>query len=350
MATVSGSKTNAIIQIATTWGTAVDGGAGDKLTGCEITPNFNVEELLPRQIGSGRSMVTTATRGNFKPTWGLAMDAGYRNTMDVLIAQFFGTSGAPAEQTGGQADYLHTITYNSTINSKYLTLAYDTSSATVIEMPTGVVRSLGFSLEDAPGLFQFTCELLGNTATTTGTTNTNADLAAATATDTERIAYAVEDTFRINLNSGGALAGGDQYNIVGYDLQMERPQEIIGEIRGAAGNSTPIETGLFNGNLNLAVKELADHAYFTYWAAETALKCSLNIQGTQIGSGVNKAITINLPKMVQVTEPVYALTSEGINSLALSFRLLEATANPTGMSSTFPYVTIINGLSTSLLA
>jgi len=349
MAIVSGAGTNAIIQIASTWGTAVDGGAGDKLA-AEITPNFNVEELIRRQIGSGVHMTQQAVVGNFKPTVSLAMDGGYRNTMDVLIAQFFGTAGAPSETTGGQADYLHTITFNTTLNAKYVTLAYDTSSTTVMEFPTCAVRSINFSLDDPPGILAFTAELLANTAVTTSTTNSNADLAAATATDTEVIAYALEDTFRINASSGGSLGGGDQYNITGYNLTLTRPQEIFGEIKGATGNSAPLATGLFEGELTLNVASLADHTRFTEWAASTAQKCSLNIQGTQIGSGVNKAITINIPKMVLVTEPQYNLTSEGVNPLTLTYKIIAATANPTGMSSTYPYVTMVNGLSTSLLA
>lgn len=349
MARISGAKTNAGYKIATTYGTAVQAAAGQKLL-AEISPNFNVEELIPRMIGSGVSMVNTATRGNLKPQIDITMDARYRDCMAFILAQFMGTSGAPVEQTGGQADYKHTITFNTTMNAKYGTLAYESSSATVIEYPSVATSEITFSLDDAPGILEFTASLLANNAVITGTVNTNASLASATLVDTETINYAFEDTFRQNAASGGSLAGGDQYNIVSYELNLQRPQEFIGEIKSTVGNGEPIETDLFAGTLTLGVKSLEDHTRLTEWSAETPQKCALNIQGTQIGSGVNKGINILIPRMLLVQEPQYQLTSAGINPLTLTYRILQASANPTGMTSTLPYFEIINGLSTSLLA
>lgn len=349
MARVSGAFSDAIYKIATTYGTAVSGGAGNKLV-AEITPNFNVDILAPRMIGSGKNMIDTATRGNFKPTLDLVMDGRYRDCMAFILAQFMGTSGAPVEQTGGQQDYKHTITFNTTLNAKYGTLAYDTGTATLIEFPSVAASDISFTLEDAPGIIEFGASMLANTAVITGAVNTNASMLAATLVDSEVIAYAFEDTFRMNAASGGSLSGSDQYNITSYQLSLSRPQEMIGEIKSTTGNGEPIESGLFEGTLTLGVKSLEDHAKFTEWAAETPQKCSLNIQGTQIGSGVNKALTINIPRMLLVQEPSYNLTSEGINPLTLTYRILQASANPTGMSSTWPYFELINGLSTSLLA
>lgn len=349
MASVSGAVTNAIYKIGSTFGTAVSGGAGNKLK-AEITPNFNAEMLKPRQMGSGVSMIQTATRGNFKPTVKLGMDAGYRNCMDNIAAQFFGTAGVPSEQTASQGDYKHTLTFNSSLNAKWGTLAFDLATANVMEFPSCATRSLTWTLSDAPGILNFEAELLANTALTTGTTNTNGSMASATATDVEVIAFASDDQFRLNTNAGSALAGGDQYNITDWTLNLVRPQEIVGEIRGAAGNGAPIATDLFAGTLSVKVKELADNAFYTYWSNETALKCSLNIQGTQIGSGLNKQVTFYIPKMYLQQEPQYSVTSPGVNGVTMNFIIVGATANPSGMSSTLPYIELINNLSTSLLA
>lgn len=349
MAIISGARTNAIYKIGSTYGTAVSGGAGNKLK-AEITPNFNVNLLSPRQIGSGAIVAQTATRGDFKPTFSLAMDAGYRNCFDNILAQFMGTAAAPSEQTVGQGDYKHTITLNSTMNAKYGTLAYESASATVVEAPSTCTQSISIELSDSPGILNFTAELLANNALITGTTNTNASMASATATDTEVIAFNNDDTFQINLNSGGSLSGSDNLAITSLSLKLNRPQQIMGEIRGVAGNSEPVETDLFDGELTITTKGLVDHTYFTYWYNETALKAKLNIQGTQIGSGVNKSLTVYLPKLLLTEEPKYALTSPGVNPVTMTFKVIGATANPTGMSSFYPYFEIINGLSTSLLA
>ena len=346
---IPGARTNAGYAIGSTFGTAVSAGAGRKLR-AEITPAFNAELLEPRQIGSGASMIQTAERGNFKPSIGLTMDFGYRNCADLMIAQMMGTAGAPVEQTASQGDYKHTITFNSTLNAKYGTLAFETSDNTVMEFPSTAVRSITISGDDPPGIVQFDAELIANNVLLSGTTNSNASLAAATITDTELVAHDMSDTFRINAASGATLSGSDQFNITGFNLQLSRPQEILAEIRASAGNSAPLESGLFEGTFTVNVAQLKDHAWYTVWQNQTPQKASLNIQGTQIAAGVNRGLTINLPRLILAEEPKYAVTEAGINAYTLTFKCIAATANPSGMTSFYPYFEIINTLSTSLLA
>lgn len=352
MASITGAQTKAGVKIASTWGTAVACGVGNSFAG-EISPSFNVSELTSRQIGSGAYMLSSATRGSVIPTVSLTADLGYRNNCDVLLAQFMGTSGAPTEVTAGQSDYKHVLTFNSTLNSKYVTLAFESSSATVMEFPTCAVQSIGIATTGVPGYLDFTAELLANTVELSSSVNTNATLATTTFTEgtPELVAVDLVDKFRTNAQSGAAVAGGDQYNITGFNLALSRPQEIIPEIKGSAGNSAPIASDLFEGTLSVDVKELADHAYYTIWSAETARKALIQIEGTTIGTGTAKSFSIYLPRMVLVTEPQYALTDQGTNALSMEFRLLKAATAPTGMTgSTYPYFEIVNTLSTSLLA
>jgi hypothetical protein len=351
MASITGAQTKAGLKIASTWGTAVACGAGNSLA-AEISPNFNVNEITARQIGSGAYMLSSATRGNLIPTIGLTMDLGYRNNADVLLAQMMGTSAAPTETTVGQGDYLHRVLFNTTLNSKYVTLAYESSSSTTIEFPTCAVQSIGLASTSIPGYIDFTAELLAYGVELSSSTNTNATLANCTFSEgtPELVAVDFSDNFQTNDSSGGAVSSGNQYNITGFELSLSRPQEIIPEIKGSAGNSAPIGTDLFDGTFNVNVKELSDHAYYTIWSAETARKAKMLITGTQIGSGVSKSFAVYLPKMILVTEPQYALTDPGTNTLALNFRLLKASSNPTGMNSTYPYFEIVNALSTSFLA
>jgi hypothetical protein len=298
-------------------------------------------------------MLSSATRGSVIPTVSLTADLGYRNNCDILIAQFMGTSAAPTEVTVGQSDYKHVVVFNSTLNPKYVTLAFESSSATVMEFPTCAVQSIGIATTGVPGYLDFTAELLANDVNLSSATNTNATLGNCTFTEgiPELVAVDLVDKFRTNAQSGSAVAGGDQYNITGFNLALSRPQEIIPEIKGGAGNSAPIATDLFEGTLSVDVKELADHAYYTIWSAETARKALIQIEGAQIGTGTNKSFSIYLPRMVLVTEPQYALTDQGTNTLSMEFRLLKAATAPTGMTgSTYPYFEIVNTLSTSLLA
>lgn len=349
---IAGAQTRAGVKIASTWGTAVVCGAGNSFAG-EISPSFNVSELTAREIGSGAYMLGNATRGSVIPTVSLTADLGYRNNCDVLLAQFMGTSGVPTEVTVGQADYKHTITFNSSLNAKYVTFAFESTAATTMEFPTCAVTSIGIATTGVPGYLDFTAELLANTVNLSSSTNTNATLANCTFTEgtPELVAVDLVDKFRTNAQSGAAVGSGDQYNITGFNLSLERPQEVIPEIKGSTGNSAPLGTDLFAGTFSIDVKELADHAYYTIWSAETARKALVNIEGTTIGSGTAKSVSIYMPRMILITEPQYALTDQGTNTLSMEFRLLKAATAPTGMTaSTYPYFEIVNGLSTSLLA
>lgn len=348
MAKISGAQALAGIQVASTWGTAVAAGAGDKLV-AEITDSANESVLEPRMLGSGAYMVTTSTKSNTAPSVNISMDVGYRNNADTILAQFFGTSGSPSEQTASQADYLHTMTFNTTLNAKYLSVARETSTTTTLEYPTCAVRSITLRAE-ANQYAQLTAELVANKIETASAVNTNAALANVTLTDTELTAVSFDDDFWIDTQGSTTLASGDQLNITSYELTLTRPQMMPNEIKGSAGNGAPIPDGLFDGTLTVTLAELPDHAWFTAWNAETVYKSRLTIEGTQIGTGVNKAWNVYLPGMVLVTKPDVALSNPGANPVTLTFKLLKASTNPTGMSSTYPYITVVNGLSTSLLA
>jgi len=350
MASVSGSTTIHAVQVATTWGTPVAVGAGDKFSG-ELTYAANETEIVSREIGSGNEMITSATRGNTNPTVSIQMDAGYDNNFDIFLAQFMGTSGAPTEVTGGQGDYLHTLTFNSTLNSKYLSVGTTDTSSTSLEFPTCAVTSVTISTPNVPGIVNASFELLANEIAISSATNTYAVVAAATArSSNEFITAAFDDDFWIDDTSTGALAAGDQLNITSYELTLTRPQSQANEIKGASGNGAPIKDGLFEGTLTITLKELADHTYFTAWNSETKKKCLLNLEGTAIGSGTNRSLKIYIPQMQLIQAPDYGITAPGVNPLTLTFKISKADSNPTGMSSTYPYFTITNLKSASLLA
>ena len=351
MASITGAQSKAGIKIASTWGTAVACGAGNSLS-AEITPNFNVSEISARQIGSGNYMLNNVTRGSVIPTVSLTADLGYRNNCDVILAQFMGTAAAPSELNLGEGDYLHEIFFNSNLNTKYLTLAFETASANVMEFPTLATTGVTIKSTSIPGYVDFSADMTASGVQLASLVNTNATLANCDYTEgtPELVAVDYSDTYQTNDESDGSVSSGDQYNITGFQLAMKRPQEVTPEIKGSAGNPAPLGTDLFDTTFDVDVRELADHTYYTIWSAETARKASLVITGTQIGAGANKSLSIYLPRMVLVNEPQYALTDKGTNKLALKFRVLKSAVAPSGMSSPYPYFELVNTLSTSLLA
>ena len=352
MAAISGSQTAAIIKTTSGWGTATAGGTGNRFI-AEPAISYGTQELTARQIGSGASMVTDVTRSGFIPTISLTGDLGYRNNWDVVFAAFFGTAATPTETTTGQGDYLHTLLVNTAaLNPKYLSYALTSTSSTSIEFPSCAVRSIGFKSTTIPGYVDATAELLGNDLVLASAVNTYSTISAATSSEAipELVTTNYDDTYRSNAQGGSALASGDQFSITSFDFSMSHPQESKPEIKGSAGISAPVESSSFEGTFNVGVKQLDDHTYFTAWLAETSYKARLSIEGSQIGTGVNKRFTLLMPRLKQPDGPAYSPTDPGTNPVTLNFRLLKASTAPSGMTSAFPHIQIVNTLTTSLLA
>lgn len=345
---IAGAQTRAGIKIASSFGTAVACGAGDRLV-AEITPSFGVNVLQSRAIGSGRFMAESFTRGSILPTLSITGDVGFRNNFDTIAALLLGTDTVSAMLTAGQNDYRHRVTFNTALNAKYATVAYETSSSTTHEFPSCACTSLTVRSTSVPGFLEYSADLIANTVNISSATNTNATLANVTNTDVELAAIDYDDDFWINAQSGAALSSGSQYNVTGFEFTIARPQEFRPEIKGSAGNSAPVGTGLAESSLNITVKELANHAYYTVWSTEAAQKAALICEGTQIGTGSAKTIAIYIPRLLLIQEPQYAVTDAGMNTLSMQWNCAAASANPTGFNSTFPYFEIINGLSTTLL-
>jgi hypothetical protein len=352
MARITGAQTRAIYKngvAATAYGTAVAGSTGDRIR-AQFTPSLSSQELTKNPIGGGLTMQDNIIAGRLTPTVSLSMDLGYRNGADQICAQFFGTSSAPAEQTGSQADYLHRLTMNSTANAIFGTLAYEVLSDKVAEYPSCAVKSITTQFGGTHEIVKFSAELLANDINFTSVTNTNASIASATEADTECVVVKYEDAFWINASSGDALDSGDQFNIVSYQRTITRPQDFSGQVKGSAGNPKPLVDEIATGTLVVTLEALEDITMFTGWSAGTFYKCLLNIEGTQIGSGDNKTWNEYTPYMKLVQAPKYDVTDSGFNTVTLNFIIMQGASSPTGMSSALPYVEITNGRTANYIA
>lgn len=352
MAKIKGSETPIIMKLGTTggtYGTAVAASTGDKIA-CKITPSITRQELTISPIGSNIVMSQESQAGRVTPVVSISGDAGYQSGVDKVFAQFFGAVTAPAEQTVGEDDYMHRFTLNSTSNAIYNTFAYKLASGDTLEFPSCAVRSLSLSVPEVHSIMQYTAELLGNKAELSSAVNTAAVVAAATIANSEVITVAEDDDFWINVSSAGALSSGDQFNITSYNVTLNRPMDFIGNVKGSAGNAAPVDQDIVSGTLSVTLQEQADKTYWTAWDVGTVYKSRFNAEGTQIGAGVNKAIKIYLPLMKLIDPPDYSVTEAGFNTVTLNFNLYAAAANPTGMSSTYPYIELINDRSTTYIA
>jgi len=346
MAAVTGSNTNIIFKKGATHGTAVEGVAGDKLVlGSEgsLEHTQDVDILNHGGIGSGLAMYTDGIKGGSRPSVSISnMTMGYHNNTGALLRNFFGSATISAEITASQADYRHTFTYDPAVN-RFGTIAFDGSSTEPIEYPSCYSTSLEISTGEANGFLKLSTEMLADVRDITSPVNATADLAAATVIDGEVCVHNQGDSFLLNLQSGGALAGGDIVNITDYTLSLTDSKELVPEFKGTNTYGPPIRSGLLEGTLTVTLKNLADLTFFTAQDAETAYKCSFSVDGTQIGTGLNKSVTIYVPRMKVLATPSHSLSETGENPLSVTFQIYKASANPTGMTSTYPYIEIVNG-------
>ncbi len=349
MAAVTGAATNAILKVGTTYGTATTGSTNDKFVFSSLTASLGETVLSAEQLGAGLVMAKDATKAAIAPLINVGMNFGARNLADLILLGFFQADTA-TEETASQGDYRHRMTLASTIGY-YLTLAHDRSSSTVTEYPSCYVRKIQIQADPIPGYVRLDAELLANNRVVSSTTNDNAELAAATApSDTELFTVGFDDDFWIGTQSAGALSGSDQLAITSYSLTLERPLEMVGEIRGAAGNGQARSAGIVTGELTVTLKDNSESFsdFFPINDAETAYKCKLNIEGSQIASGGNRALRVYVPRMKLIQSPQYDLTETGHNPLTLTWKILAADSAPTGMNSVYPYVEVVNTRTTAL--
>jgi len=353
MARITGAQTRTVFVLNTqadAWGTAQVAGAGDRIRG-NITPNIAVQELIKNPIGGGLNMQDDIIAGRVTPVITLAGDAGFLNGYDRIAAQFFSAVTAAAEITSGEGDYLHRFTMAATANDVFGTFAFELTSDRVMEFPTVAVRSFTTSFSETHQILQVSAEMLGNEVELATAVNTNAAIGSATTgTNGDLVAIVkLEDDFWLNEESDGALDSGDQYDILSYTRTLNRPQEFSGLVKGSAGNPEPKVDQLMSGTLTIVLESLDAITRFTDWQAGTSFKCKLNIEGEQIASGENFSWAEYCPKARLVQAPSYKVTESGYNTVTLNAVLLEAASAPTGMSSTRPYLEIVNTKSTNYI-
>lgn len=348
MASIDGKRTKIGFAKVTTYGTAV---AATKLIACS---SFNQSASAPvlqgDNVGINYEMLEDVEVGaqDYRLSW--SMNAGYLTNFDILVAFFMGTSGAPTEVTASQGDYKHTITLNTNPNAYYLTFAAQVTSTEVIEWPSVTIDSLTLTYA-VENYVKADFTAIANLRKLDSSTNTTgAGVGAGVVPTLDQAVFKIEDSFLINSQSGGALSSGDRVNITNAVLTLQRPLRVIHEAKGSVGNAEPGLDNYFRAFLTITLKDMAALTYFTARGAGTEYKSELAVDGAQIGTGTNKTIKWKLPRMKIVEDPQYNIGGPFLNPHTITFECLQATSNPTGMSSTYPYFEITNTRSTTLIA
>ena len=341
MAAITGSDTVVGLKLGSTFGTAVAIGAGDVFY-CEgISKNESTTELTTQSIGAGTVMTTQSDKGFTTTSVPINGYAGYEDSRLAGLGQLFGTDTVT---DNGDTSYTHAFTVNETFNAKYATIAHQVFNAGTFEYPSCSATSVTFSTDSVPNYVTQDQEFLADEKVINSSTNTYATLASASVDKNELVVCQQASEFLINLQGGGALSKTtDLVSITGFTFTLNRPQESPSEIKGSAGNGEPVSTGVpMDATFSITLRKLEDMTYFTAFDAGTEYKASLGIVGGEITTGVDYAWTLSIPRMKIVQSPDFNVSDAGNNPLTVNFKVLVASANPTGMGSTYPFLEVTN--------
>lgn len=315
------------------YGTALDLTSYTEARICaEITPAFVSEEAELSRIGCGgqSGFGTDCEIVNREYRFNLTGDADYQHGMARQLAQFMGESSVPAEQNVGEGDYLHLLTFAAQTNQHFGTLAYETTTTQVMEAKSTYTESISISMADVGQPIEYSTTLVSSDIEVSTPVNDNADLATLTASPREVIIPTCADLFRVKaINDDGldtALASPtDDVDLLSFELEMERPLEVISELTGGDCGA-PSESGFLTGTLTVTFKVHADNTVLSYqnWLDNDKYMADFTFTGTQIAAGDNRHFIIRIPKLCLVESPDYPVVDAGFNEYTLTFRILDS--------------------------
>ncbi len=318
----------------------------------EITPDFTAEEVEFSTVSCGGTsgFGTDCAVENREYRVSVAYDMGFQNGFDRILAQFFGTSSAPVEQTPTEGDYLHVLSFSALSNMHFGTLAWETSQSDVIELPSCYVESINLSFGGAGEVPRYTAVMVANDAEfdAGAAENDNADLQSLALVQAERMVLRCSTAFRIKamLDDGTdtALASpADVVPIVSAEVDMELPLEVIPEMTGGECNG-PTESDKRAGTLTVEFKKHESNAVLSYqnWKAGTFYQADLTVTGSQIGAGEDLTFVVRFPKLCLIEAPSYEIVDPDINGYSLTFKILDSLTLIPGFTTQGPEAVFIN--------
>jgi hypothetical protein len=349
MTSKTGANTRIIVQGATTFGTAVAGGAGDKYEG-QVSWDEGTESLRDNPIGSGADMDNASTQGATSPSVTLTGKARYENANTAAIALMF---GADSIMNLGNGAFVHSFLYEANRTRSYMTIAFDALAGSTIELASCMPTRLTRRFENFPAYVEEVLEFVGNAVTYGSATNTSSSLDSATVAGTKRIVAKPADKFRINGFTAEALSDTYKQNIISAEVVYEYPLEFVREMKNSAGNGIPRSNGdpPFTVTLSLTYRSMDDHQFsvFKNAAADTQYKADITITGDLIGGSNYYSQQLFFPLLQVTGDPQYDLEGGGENPVTITFKALHAPSIPSGMLQRFPHERLINTVSTSYL-
>lgn len=344
---ITGRELIVALAKASTWHTPVACGAGDGLLitgdGIKVTTPVELDD------SAGQEWIHQADPGVKEIKGSLDMYARYRG-LETPMALILGTAGAPAQQ-GTTTAYKHTLQLDSSIFGNFATLAQQKLSNKVWEFPS--VKLHGFKLSAQMNKpVKLSLEAIADTLDRASATNTTVTMASVTNPDTaNRILMNKDTVVRINDQSDGALDSGDALYPTSIEINFNRPMDSE-PVAGQDGVDEPMDNGFPVATVTMKFPRYntANDAFFDDWNSFTSKKMDITFVGKLIEGAYYYQWRFLFPH-VKVDQPEATVSGPGKIPFSLSFKVMAASAAPTGMAFTEPMrLEIISTLATDPLA
>jgi len=340
----TGTEFSGAFKKAAVWGTAAAIGAN---TGIMLLRD-TLKKKRPSEVdqSAGQAFARTADRGLITVAGDLEAWFRYDGLTDML-AQVFGTAGAPTQQ-GATAAYKHVLQLANNVDGKFGTYARDLV-AQKQECPS--LKLLGFDLVGEAGQpLKLTFPCVADDLLMPAVTNTS--FASVTYRDRANRALYRQMVMRCNDQSGAALGAEDAIKPSGFTLSLRLP------LKGdhLSGNADKIDEPTRDGEelptltLQLRFPKFNSTAWVTALQGDTRKKLDLTFTGALIASPYYYTLALVIPHAL-LEETDTDVSGAGKIGNPVTFRLLEAAAAPTGMTYTKPLaMELINTQTTDPLA
>jgi hypothetical protein len=268
--------------------------------------------------------------------------------LGMLIASLFGTAGTPAGPTDTTA-YTHTFQWANGNGGLFATVA--------VEMP-GIIfecasaKVMEWSLKSAAqGFVQSEVKLRGNKIIDSSAVNTATQMDALTYDErTNHVKYEVQNV-KMNAQSAGDVTGATALEVTGVEVSYKRTGHDGIAVSGFADIQEPAEGGYPDIRIKLKFPHMdaVNKLFLATAVAETTQKMLIKYTHNVLAGAatVYYSMSLYFPRLRMLCPEA---SWDEIVSYGIELVAEEASAAPTGMAYTRPYVQLVNKRATDYLA
>lgn len=340
----SGQDAQAALKKAAAWGTALACGAGDGIYIKGHSLKFSQDIKTPSELG--RSKPNAVARGAIRVPGDVPALLRYYG-LDLFIALAMGASGTPAQQEATAA-YLQTFTIADSLDGLFATFCWN-NNVNIDEYSS--IKVTGWDIEGEYGGFvDITFHVIAIDKEESSVINTSVTFANVTFSEASNIVLFSDGVFRLNDQTGDALAEGDVIHPSSFKLASNRKLEGAPGVGGANTVDEPGNAGEMEVKLSLNFPRYTAETHFTDLRAGTEKKADIVFTGSVIEDAYSNQFKVEMPRLVYVGADVPP--EPGPLKHPLEFLVVGCDAAPTGMAGiTDPFkVTTINEETADVLA